>query len=268
MRVVITADTHYMLHWQRVLEAFVAEIADLRPDCLIVAGDVGEFVDGFDQMLGLLRMVECPRLILAGNHDLWHEPGVSSEARWTEILPRLTAEHGAIWLEDTCWVRNGLAVCGSIGWYDYSARDPHIDMTDMDYYLNKGDLMADGLRIDWDRTDIDFAEEVGAALEARLRVLDADPAVREILVVTHIPVFEEGMVRKPEDRYWNIGNAYFGNLTLGRRIAAHRKVTRVVSGHTHVARTAQVSGSAGPIDMHVLGADYGQPKYLLFDYPG
>ncbi len=114
------------------MAAFVGEIAALKPDAVILAGDVGEGLGGFERMLVLLQALDCPRLILPGNHDLWAEPQASSEARWTEILPRLTREHGAIWLEADNWCRDGLGVCGTIGWYDYTARDPSLDMTTAD----------------------------------------------------------------------------------------------------------------------------------------
>ena len=139
-------------------------------------------------------------------------------------------------------------------------------MTEQDYFSRKGEWIADGHFMNWKRTDIEFANQIGEAFSARLAALDADPSIREILVITHVPPFEEGIVRKPGDFGWNISNAYFGNLTLGQRILASRKVTRVISGHTHVGRVAQISGGAGTIDMRVLPADYGKPAYVLLDY--
>ncbi len=267
MRIIVTADTHYHPKWRETLEAFVAEIAGLKPECLVIGGDVGERVEGYRQMLRLLQTVDCPRLVLTGNHDLWARDGIDSETLWTQTLPDLTREYGAVWLEDQNWIHDGLAVCGTNGWYDYTGSDPSIDMTDEQYFSVKGQYMADGLYMKWHRTDIGFANMLGEAFSARLATLDADPAVREILAVTHVPAFAEAIARKPGDRAWNLTNAYFYNLTLGRRIAACRKVTRVISGHTHVGRAAQVSGAGGPIDMRVIPADYGKPVYVTLDYP-
>ncbi len=70
MQIVVTSDTHYHPRWHTAVEASVAEIARLQPDCVILAGDVGERLDGFRQMLRLLERLNCPRLILPGNHDL------------------------------------------------------------------------------------------------------------------------------------------------------------------------------------------------------
>jgi predicted MPP superfamily phosphohydrolase len=263
MRIIVTSDTHYHAEWQQRLAAFVGEIAALKPDAVILAGDVGEGLGGFGGMLDLLQPLDCPRLIVAGNHDLWADRQASSEARWTEILPRLTREHGAIWLEADNWCKDGLGICGTIGWYDYTARDPSLPVTDADYAMMKQLYNVDGLRIDWHYTDIDFANRVGEAFAARLAALDADPAIREILVVSHVPAFEVAMVRKPGNKTWNFSNAYFGNLTLGKRIVASSKVTRVVSGHTHVGINAQV----GAIEVRVIPSDYGSPAYVVLDYP-
>jgi hypothetical protein len=106
---------------------------------------------------------------------------------------------------------------------------------------------------------------IGEAFSARLATLDADPAIREILVVTHVPAFAEAIERKPGDIGWNSSNAYFFNLTLGERIVASRKVRRVVSGHTHIGKHAQVGTPGQPIDMQVLPADYGRPIYVTVD---
>ncbi len=267
MRIVVTADTHFHAQWQSELARTVQEIADLRPDCVIHAGDVGETVDSFARMLDLLRLLHCPCLVLPGNHDLWSNLGVNSEALWAEILPRLTQEHEMIWLEDTIWTQAGLGVCGTIGWYDYTGRDPSINWTDAQYFMAKGQFMMDGLRINWPWNDLDFSAKVGQAFGDRLHHLESDPTIREILVVTHVPTFEATIVRKPDDTAWKVNNAYFYNLTLGKRIAASPKVTRVVSGHTHCGIKTCVEGAAGMIDVRVLAADYGKPAYLVLDYP-
>ncbi len=266
MRIVVTADTHYHPKWSATLERFFTDIAAERPDCLVIGGDIGERIEGYRQMLRVLQTVDCPRLVLAGNHDLWARDGIDSETLWAETLPNLTREYGAIWLEDENWVRDGLAICGTLGWYDYTGRDPSILMTDEQYFREKGRYMADGVYMRWMQTDIEFANMLGEAFSARLAALDADPAVREILVVTHVPAFQEAIARKPGDTGWNLSNAYFYNLTLGRRIVASRKVTRVISGHTHIGRSAQIDGAGGPIDMQVLTADYGKPVCVTLEY--
>ena len=267
MRVIVTADLHYLGRWREKLEATVVEMGVLKPDCLVVGGDVGERVSGFEHMLTMLQAIDCPRLVLTGNHDLWSDADLSSQRLWEEVLPRITRKSGAIWLEGENWSRDGLAICGTNGWYDYSGRDPSIELSDDDYFEQKRYHMVDGELINWPWNDIEFAHMLGKAFSARLAALEADPAIREILVVTHVPVFAEAIIHRPEVRAWALTNAYFYNLTLGKRIAASPKVTRVISGHTHVGTTAMVKGAGHSIDMRVIDADYGRPAYIALDYP-
>ena len=267
LRIIVTSDTHYHPQWTAALENAVADIAALQPDCLIHAGDVGEGLVGFENMLRLLRAIDCPRLVLPGNHDLWANAGIPSERLWSEKLPQLTRDYSAIWLEGEHWSHHGVGVCGTIGWYDYSGRHPDLNVSDEEYFARKRRYNADGDRITWQWNDIEFAALVGEAFSTRLAALDADPLIREVLVVTHVPAFVEAITRHPNDMSWNFSNAYFHNLTLGQRIVNSPKVKRVVSAHTHVGVTAQVSGAGGPIEMQVLPSDYGAPAYAILDYP-
>jgi predicted phosphohydrolase len=263
LRVIVTSDTHYQPHWVSVLEQFVDKLVELKPDCLVVAGDVGEGIDNFEHMLTLLEKFPCPRLILTGNHDLWKNSGKNSQELFETVLPKITRDHGAIWLEGENWIKDGLGICGTNGWYDYSARDPSLPFETQDYITKKADYIVDGSLVEWKWSDIEFSNLIGDAFEQRLAQLNSDESVREIFVVTHVPTFEEGILRKPNKRHWNFSNAYFGNFTLGQRIVKYSRVRRVISGHTHIGKTAQI----GAIEMCVLPSDYGKPAYLLIDYP-
>jgi predicted phosphohydrolase len=262
LRVVVTSDTHYQPHFAAILEQFVDELVELKPDCLVVAGDVGEGVEHFENMLTLLEKLPCPRLILTGNHDLWKNNGKNSQELFETVLPKITRDHGAIWLEGENWIKDGLGICGTNGWYDYSARDPSLSFGIEDYVKLKANYIVDGSLVLWKWSDIEFSNMIGDAFEQRLAQLETDSSVRKVLVVTHVPPFEEGIVRKPNKLHWNFSNAYFGNFTLGQRIQKYSRVTRVISGHTHVGKNAQI----GSIDMHVLESDYGRPAYALIDY--
>ena len=87
-----------------------------------------------------------------------------------------------------------------------------------------------------------------------------------IAVVTHVPIFEEQMHRKPDDRGWGFANAYYGNLTLGARLKDEPKLRAVVSGHTHwgINETLERKGLAA-IDVRVVGSDYQIPNYTTIE---
>jgi len=160
-----------------------------------------------------------------------------------------------------------VAVTGTLGWYDYSRRvvtKVTINLTTSDYQLIKPRFNNDGNYVRWidKRTDVEFANALGVALETRLAKLESDPRVREVLVVTHVPAFSEQLVPRAGDH--PITDSYFGNLTLGSRLIKYPKVRTVVSGHTHREVPLQSIRSAGrEIAIATLGSDYRAPKYLM-----
>jgi len=77
-------------------------------------------------------------------------------------------------------------------------------------------------------------------------------------VATHMPVFRQQM--RLED-----GNAYYGNLTLGDRIAKFRKVKWVVSGHTHSGLYRTVLRDGPDILAAVVPSVYGRPGFVIVD---
>ena len=89
----------------------------------------------------------------------------------------------------------------------------------------------------------------------------------QVLVATHVPPFEENLVRKPGDLAWSIRNAYSGNLTLGRRIVQCPKVTHVISGHTHAGGRWRIQTPHGTVESYVVGSDYGRPACTVIDLP-
>jgi hypothetical protein len=170
-----------------------------------------------------------------------------------------------LWLEDMVWRSGGLAVIGSLAWYDYSAaKQKHYAL---EYYAaNKSRFNADGLYIDWQWTDPEFAGRLGDQLVTRLDQAEREPGVQACLVVTHVPLVEEQIVRRPWSPRWTIGNAYFGNLTLGSRVLQFRKVQAIISGHTHVGRRGNTARpnfpKMAPVPVYVVPSDYNKPEFV------
>ena len=105
------------------------------------------------------------------------------------------------------------------------------------------------------------------ALEPSWDALCQDEEIVQVLVATHVPPFEENLVRKPGDLAWSIRNAYSGNLTLGRRIVQCPKVTHVISGHTHAGGRWRIQTPHGTVESYVVGSDYGRPACTVIDLP-
>ena len=151
---------------------------------------------------------------------------------------------------------------GTIGWYDYSAADPAVDATVEQFAQNKRFYNVDAALIDWEWSDPEFADRVAKPFLETLDRLEADGSIRQTVVCTHVPVLAGQMCRKPLDPDWAFSNAYFGNLTLGEKILGHKKVTHIISGHTHIARQETLTLADGRrVWTHVLASEYGRPAW-------
>jgi hypothetical protein len=287
MRLAITADLHVPITHAATIADLARAVAQFSPAALVVAGDVAESLADLETCLSLLKeSVPCPIWVLAGNHDLWArrtrrlrrwedellaEAGLgagqaaltSSVQLWRELLPRTVEQTGCHWLEGVSFLDNGIAVAGTIAWYDYSGADAAIQATPRDFAREKRYFNMDADMIDWPWSDAEFAGLVAAPFLATLDRLEADSAVRQVIVVTHVPLLECQMCRKPDNPDWGFSNAYFGNLTLGAQVVQRKKVSHVISGHTHVGRDVRLSlGDGRLIETHVLASEYRRPTWL------
>ncbi len=266
MRILVTADLHYRPAQRAAYLAFAEWVREQRPDCFVIAGDIGHPLRLFQRGLQLFGDLRCPRALIAGNHDVYRgEHG--SRALWQEWLPRIAAEEGFVWLEEQSLSLGGVGICGTMGWYDYSSRAPHLAIPDADYRALKGQVNHDADYVDWPWSDVAMARYLGRGFAARLGRLDADPAVRQVVVVTHMPIFEPAIPRHPESAYWSLLSAYLGNFTLGQVVRGHPKVSHVVSGHLHRERSWSEPGRAGPIECHVVGSRPGAPSAVMLTLP-
>ena len=272
MRIAVTSDLHYdptgRLTHPSLITALAEDIASKQPDALILAGDLAHGRRGFEDCLSCFSKVCAPLAVIAGNHDIWadEEDGLSSQKLWENVLEVTTSRHGALWLEKENLILGKTGIVGSLAWYDYSAVDPSVATNDEFLESMKSSLNNDGNWINWSKSDRSFARELNQAMLLRLQQLSANPGIRDIVVVTHVPVVEQQIVRKPQDWRWGLSNAYFGNLTLGHEVLKEPKVRAIISGHTHVGRQVRVvRDKLSDIDVRVVDSDYGAPGYTMLD---
>ncbi len=270
--IVVTSDLHLGITKEAHIRQLAERIEAERPDLTVLAGDIGEGLQNFQMCLRLFSHLPGTVAVLAGNHDVWAHGHHHSQELWLRHLPEAVRDAGMLWLEDDVWRQNGIAVAGSIGWYDYSAVDPTIPPHSPEHFATqKRNYNMDARYVDWPWADGEFATHVGDALCARLSQLDADPDISSTIVVTHVPLFDVQMARKPADPRWGFSNAYFGNLTLGQRILQSKKLRVVISGHTHVGReglvTRPYASDLPPIPVSVVASDYNNPVYQVIIAP-
>jgi hypothetical protein len=266
-RIIVTSDLHLGITTAQEIQALVEQVADAQPDLTVLAGDLGE---------GLTRIRACLRLfanlpgqvaVLMGNHDIWVYERNPTQALWEELLPQAVRDAGMLWLEESAWRRDGVAVVGSMTWYDYSAVDPAVRPHSAAWFARrKRRINNDARFVTWQWSDPEAARILGDGLVERVRTLDDDPTVQAIVVVTHVPIFRAQMVSKPGDRRWGVSNAYFGNMTLGDRLIGMPKVRHVVSGHTHCGREEVVERLDLPtLPVSVVASDYHRPAYVTIE---
>lgn len=282
MRILITADLHYPPAQRAAYVAFAAWAAAQQPDCLIIAGDVGHPLRLFRRALQLFAELDCPKLVLAGNHDVYRGE-VDSRTLWEQALPQVARSEGFVWLEDevvelpvddaqqpgfsaeTGLPGRRVAVVGTLGWYDYSARSPHLAHDDATLRTMKQLVNHDADYIDWPWSDVAMARYLARGFAERLRRASDNPAVGQVLVVTHVPIFEEMVPVYPESEFWSLQRAYAGNFTLGELVRRTPKVTHVVSGHIHRAGCWTVPGDFGPIDVRLVGSQKDALQAVVLD---
>lgn len=266
MRVVITSDLHYRPALRPRYVDFVRRIADAQPDCLIVAGDVGHPLRLFRRGLELFADVPCCKLFVPGNHDLYcgeHD----SRTLWESVLPEVATAAGFACLENRVVRLGRLGICGTMAWYDYSTRAAHLDLPANAYPALKAAVNHDADYVDWPWSDRAMARFLMRRFGRRLAALDADPTVEQVLVVTHMPIFDAAVPTYPQSDFWSLQRAYMGNLVLGDAVRASAKVTHVVSGHIHRGGAWQIDGVYGPIDCRVVGVSAEMPGIITLNLP-
>jgi hypothetical protein len=261
-RIVVTSDTHLGITTVPELLKLVESIRREQPDAVVIAGDIGEGVENVEIVLNEFRSLGVPVAACAGNHDLWnHDKRHPSEKMWKEILPDVARSSGGVWLDGENLIVDGIAVVGSVAWYDYSAQDPLFRATEEVVRARKKEFDADAWMIDWPWTDVEFCRMIEPGFRERLTRAQDDPAVREIIVVTHCPIFEGQMKRKPGNFKWGFSNAYYGNLTFGGIVRGFGKVTHAIAGHTHAGMEGVEEINGCPIRVITLDSQYNGPAY-------
>lgn len=303
MRVVVTADLHYRPSAREAYIEFAEHVQELKPACFIIAGDVGHPLRLFQRALQLFARLDCPRLLIAGNHDVYRGE-YDSRTLWESVLPEATRDEGFVWLEqevitlplaadDAGWLAASgrdeehagggsqsdptvrftdsprpalLGICGTLGWYDYSSGDPGLNYSTTDYRRLKRLVNHDADYINWPWSDVAMARYLTRGFGERLALLEDDPRVRQVLAVTHMPIFEQAVPRQLENEFWRLLSAYVGNFTLGRLVARASKVSHVVSGHVHRPGHWTVQGEHGPIDFRIVGSQRALPMATVLDF--
>jgi len=278
MRLIVTADLHYdIARSMAPTEQLAARVNRHGGDALLIVGDAcGRDPDILRRCLALFDAFPGRVFYVAGNHDLWTYGGSSLE-RYERELADVCREAGAWYLDERPYIRDGIALVGSIGWYDYSFRqdslgiplrfyerkvapgaaarldefrhlvDGHDDVTPSMLAITT--RWMDGAYVRLPMTDIEFTKRIHDRLAEHLRHA-AGEAERIVVAMHHLP-FEE-MVRRSGRPNWDFANAYMGSRSLGELLLSVPKVSHVFCGHTHFRHRVR----CGHIECVNVGSTY------------
>ncbi|HLN31411.1 MAG TPA: metallophosphoesterase [Gemmataceae bacterium] len=277
LRLALTADLHWGVRPSGD-EATTLLIDFLRqepPDVLVLAGDAGAGRD-FANCLALFDDLACQKALVPGNHDIWVEdadPRGDSLQVYRDYLPSVCAAHGFHYLDQGPLLlpQAGLAVAGSINWYDYSWSIEALQQQFRDWEdrvrtkrFSRG-RHNDARFVRWPLDDARFTGEVVGKLEEHLQ--QARSQVPSVIVVTHHPAYYSLSFPRgdapltPDGLLWD---AFSGNRACEELLTRHEEdIPLVFSGHTHRARTSTL----GKIRGYNIGGDYHFKRLLLVDWP-
>jgi Icc-related predicted phosphoesterase len=262
-KLLVTADLHFGLY--PAGDACVLELAEFvrnsEADALVIAGDLADVdTDWFAACLDLFASFKGPKMVVPGNHDLW-SAGVGTEQKYREVLPAIASDCGFRMLDASPVAAEGVGFIGNIGWYDYSFRNPELNIA-LEQYERK-ELPGvctwnDGQFINWQMSDPEFTEKCMRKLEAAYRSIE--PTVHTVVAVLHSLPFRE-LLYGPSSAAYEFCRAYMGSERIGRLLSEFRKVRYVFCGHRHGHATATI----GHIQAFAVGSEYLVKRLIELD---
>lgn len=276
LHLAITADLHWG-HGGRGEEA-TRQLASFlhrhTPDILILAGDIGTG-SLFDECLRSFADLPCRKALVPGNHDLWVRPqdGRDSLQLYEVDLAEMCRQHGFSYLDrGPLFLPDfGLALVGSINWYDYSwslealRRDYPGELERLATKQFTRGRHNDVNFVRWPLDDARFTARVVNTLAQHLR--QALAQVERVIIVTHHPPLrcisfpEKQPPLTIDDLLWE---AFGGNRAMEELLARHaERIAFAFCGHTHRARQGTWHGIRG----YNVGGDYHFKRLLWLNWP-
>lgn len=288
MKIVATADLHYDIERSREpARQLAAEICRLDADALLILGDVaGRDAGILSECLRLFDGFKGRKFLVAGNHDIWTDPGGNSLTRLEHELPDLCRQAGFHFLDMQPAAIGNIGLVGSIGWYDYSFRPAHLGIP-LRFYRAKiapgaaarlpgfDDLLADtsdipeeafaiGTRwmdaehVRLGMSDIDFCHRLIERLASHLEQV-ASHCQKIVVGLHHLPFAE--MVPPSDRPSWAFASAFLGSEMFGELLVDQPKVCSILCGHSHHPDRLR----RGHIDCINVGCTYREKRYEIIE---
>ncbi len=275
MRVAWATDLHLNFVDEEVAGALCTRIAATQSEAVLIGGDTAEAHDVSTWLTFLAKRLKPRIAFVLGNHDYY---GGDIESVRREI--RALSTDALTWLPAAGVVElaPNLGLVGHGGWGDAGYGDFDGSEIVMSDYVVIDDLRNVGPPTK-ERADYLGGWTNKPALKAKLRALGEDAATTlrpqlrealerypEVLVLTHVPPFEEacwhrGKVSAPD---WLPS---FSCRAIGDMLRdvvpdfPHRTVT-VLTGHTHGSGEVEILPN---LRVLTQGAEYGKPEFRVLE---
>ncbi|WP_439542277.1 metallophosphoesterase family protein [Hyphomicrobium sp.] len=213
------------------------EMPAFPDDWLIVAGDVAEGFERFEEGLVLLRERFAKVIWVPGNHDLWTVPGPSGRGvRKYEALVEIARKLGVVTPEDPylIWPGGGepCAIVPAMLLYDYSFRPPDVPLASVITWAREERSVAgDEMLLDPSpfASISEWCHHRCRETELRLAALGADVPK---IIINHYPLRRDLVYIPRIPRF-----APWCGTVLTEDWHVRFNVRVAVSGHLHVRRT-------------------------------
>ncbi len=245
MNIAFTSDIHADVspENEKVPGIQMSILRKAAPDIFIICGDISANQRSFAETLQKYDELKCPKLVVAGNHDLWtDDEGKNSVEKYRYSLPKLAAENGFGYLGFEPYVFGDTGFVGTCGWYDYSFRNEALDnkISCRAYKKKKfgNRKWMDSVYCNWSSMeDADVVNMMNESLKRQ--VVSVDSKVDNMVVVLHHVPFRELLLYKNEPS-WDFLNAFTGNISTAEIIRSCPRVKAVLYGHTHERKEQRV----------------------------
>jgi len=282
LKILLTADLHLLrASREHTLSVLASWVDRLRPEVMVIAGDVASAPQAAEALLALRRIFSQGWLaICLGNHDFWmHDEARPRYASLEQVVEEhwlpATRQAEVVLLDSGNLELPDLYLVGGYGHYDLGFAVPGLAYGDLKIseadYLRGACPEVSAMR--WRDFQLMPAIQTGLHEVAAAQVTGFErrliqTGMKPVLAVMHTAPFQELLgipplpvgVPPPERAFFR---AYLGNRGMGVMLRRHlHRLCGIVCGHTH--------RPAGPVDVNGVpgvnvGSDYGAPKAVVYE---
>lgn len=288
MRIIFTSDLHYNIARSAApTEAVAKRIREAGGDALVLVGDTASTdLRVLERALSLFDGFRGAKLAVAGNHELWTVGGADSLHRYENELAEVFSRNGFHYLDREPFIADGVAIVGSVGWYDYSFRSSVMGIPlrffqrkvapgaasrleeHQDLLTNSDDVSEaamqvttrwmDGVRVKLPMSDAAFTERLAMKLSAHLQSA-RQGADRIVATIHHLPFAE--LVPHSVIPDWEFATAFHGAELFGEVLLQCPEVSHLFCGHIHRERRVKKAH----IQCCSIGCTYTDKTYEVLD---